>query len=291
MIVVTGSDGIVGRALCQSMRMQFITFLPNTHRRKLHTAEDALEFDLAATLDPLVPYFERITTIVHLAAAVPHSTAYPDNDNSANKTQCIDANILELQEKTNAHVIYMSTCGLYDRTSTAVKSELSPIKVTTPYFAAKAQGEDLFRSSGNATILRLAAPIGSGIKTNIVLSKFITAARGNKPITIWGSGQREQNYIDTEDVSNLIIKVIQSPGNDILNVASEMPTTMLTLAETVISVLGTGSIKMATAPDPRDSETARYSINKAKQLYGWTSKTILEQSIEKIASEDFDNNV
>jgi len=291
MIVVTGSDGIIGRALCRKMLTQSIRFLPVTHHRKLHTSQDALLVDLASTILPLKPYIHDIKAIVHLAAAVPHSTAYPDNDISANKTRSMDCNIIELQKRTNAHVVYMSTCGLYDRTSTAIKNELDCIKVTTPYFSAKAKGEALFTLSGNTTILRLSAPVGSGLKSNLVLSKFIATARNNRTITIWGSGKREQNFIDADDVSDLLIKALRFPCYDIFNVASELPITMLTLAETVKRVLGSGSIEIVAKNDPLEGESARYSINKAKQTYEWIPKITVEQSIEKIAFEDFDNNL
>jgi nucleoside-diphosphate-sugar epimerase len=291
MIVITGSDGIVGRALCESMRLLSIPFLPITHCRKPHTSQDALLVDLADTILPLERYIDDIKVIVHLAAAVPHSINYPDDEVSANKTRSMDRNILALHKLTNAHIVYMSTCGLYNRNSPTIKNEINKIKVTTPYFAAKASGEEVFKLTGSATILRLAAPIGIGLKPNLVLSKFITEARCNKPIKIWGSGQREQNFIDSEDVSKLILKVVHSPVSEILNVASETSTTMLALAETVVSVLGKGSVKMVTKMDPLEAETARYAIKKTKRIYDWMPEITLEQSIEKIASENFENNV
>ena len=290
MIVVTGSDGIVGRALCLALRSEAIPFLPITHRRKPHTDPDALVVDLTENTLSLEKYCDDITAIVHLAAAVPHSTDYPDNEMSAGKTRCMDNNILLLQKLTNAQVIYMSTCGLYDRTSSTIKSEEDNIKITTPYFAAKARGETIFSNAGNAIILRLAAPIGAGLKSNLVLSKFIAAARNNKSITIWGSGQREQNYIDTVDLSDLIIQALRSPVPGIVNDAADTPMTMLELAEMVISVLGSGSIEVTLKEDSLDGETARYSINKAKQLYGWFPRIDLYQSIKNIALEEFENN-
>lgn len=290
MIVITGSDGIVGRALCEALKRRVIPFLPITHRRKAHTLPSALEFDLASTIQPLEKHFGDIQTIVHLAAAVPHSALYPDTDEFANQTRQMDQNILKLQQQTNAHVVYMSTCGLYDRTSTAIKTELAPVVITSPYFAAKADGEELFRTE-NATILRLAAPIGAGMKANLVLSKFITAARSDNPITIWGSGSRQQNYVDCDDIGSLIIGVVQKPIRCLLNVAANTPCTMLELAQLIVRVAGKGSIKMSPANDPRDGETARYSIEKAMKFFGWSPVVKLEEAIQKIQSDDFAKNV
>jgi nucleoside-diphosphate-sugar epimerase len=292
MIVVTGSDGIIGRELCKQMQGMAIAFMPVTHRQKPHTSDNALIVDLATDIDLLQKYCPEIKAIVHLAAAVPHSIYYPDNDESANQTRQIDRNIFELQRQTNVPVIYMSTCGLYDRSTSLLKhaDERTQLKISTPYFAAKASGEKLFSDEGMSTILRLAAPVGTGLKPQLVLSRFISTARNNKAISIWGSGTREQDFIDTADIANLIIKILEQPKRATINVASSKPITMLKLAEKIVSVIGSGSIEMSGQSDPRDGENARYSIEKAEKLYGWMPAHTIEQSVEKIASEDFEIN-
>jgi len=292
MIVVTGSDGIVGRALCLALRLEAIPFLPITHRRKPHTDPDALVLDLTENILSLEKYCDDITAIVHLAAAVPHSTDYPDNETSAGKTRCMDINILSLQKHTNAQLIYMSTCGLYDRTLAAVKHEddASVIRIESPYFSAKLEGENLLAGGRRTTILRLSAPVGHGLKPSVVLSRFITMARSGAPIQIWGNGCREQNFIDVRDVADLIIKVLAKPQPCTINVAAIVPTTMVELAKTVVKVVGKGSFEYSDQVDPRDGETARYSIAKARELYGWSPKYDLESLCRLLLKEKFENN-
>lgn len=293
MIIVTGSDGIIGRELCNQFTLSGIPFLPLSHRRKAHTLEKALIVDLTTDLSILHELSEDIEAIVHLAAAVPHSVYYPDTITSANLTKRMDQNIFILQKRLKVPLIYMSTCGLYDRLSQEFKTEndTSLIKVTSPYFEAKACAEKMFLSDGlTSTILRMAAPIGFGLKPNLVLAKFLNAARNNSSIQVWGSGKREQNFIDTYDVAKLIIKILHEPKRGILNVSSLMPTTMLQLAELIVLVVGSGFIECLNHPDPNEGETARYSIEKAKQIYNWEPSQSLENSILKIISEDFEQN-
>jgi UDP-glucose 4-epimerase len=291
MIIVTGSDGIVGRALCLALRSDSIPFLPITHRRKLHTDPAALVADLTENILSLEKYCDDITAIVHLAAAVPHSTDYPDNEISAEKTRCMDNNISSLQKLTNAQVIYMSTCGLYDRSLGVVKHEddASAIRIESPYFSAKLKGERLFKDSQLATILRLSAPVGPGLKPSVVLCRFIMAARSGKPIQIWGSGSREQNFIDVRDVADLIMKVLLAPHPCTINVAAKVPTTMVDLGIAVVKAVGKGSFEYSGQFDPRDGETARYSISKAWELYGWSPKYELADSCRLLLNEKFDN--
>ena len=291
MIVVTGSDGIVGRALCLALRNEAIPFLPITHRRKLHTDPNALVADLTENILSLEKYCDDITAIVHLAAAVPHSTDYPDNEMSAGITRSMDNNILSLQKLTNARVIYMSTCGLYDRSLGVVKHEddASVIRIESPYFSAKLNGERLFKDSQLGTILRLSAPVGPGLKPSVVLGRFIMAARLGAPIQIWGSGSREQNFIDVRDVADLIMKVLLDPQPCTINVAAKIPTTMVDLAIAVVKAVGKGSYEHSGQVDLRDGETARYSISKAWELYGWSPKYELAASCLLLLNEKFDN--
>ena len=293
MILVTGSDGIVGRELCKKLQDLAIPFFPVTHRSKPHTLPQALPVDLASDLGSLVGYLHKISAIVHLAAAVPHSVCYPDNDISANTTRRMDRNIRDLQGQAGVPVIYMSTCGLYDRSAAEIKHEddQSQVSITSPYFAAKADGEKMFLSGGVSTVLRLAAPIGAGLKPQLVLSRFIATAREHGTIRIWGDGTREQDFIDTADVADLIVRILTQPRTMVLNVASGVPTTMSKLAEAVVSAIGSGSIEQATQGDPRDGETARYSIERAKECYKWSPTRALVQSISKIAFEDFEDNI
>jgi nucleoside-diphosphate-sugar epimerase len=270
-----------------------VPFLPLSHRRKPHTLPQALLVDLANDYGALAAHVGKLSAIVHLAAAVPHSESYPDNDVSANCTRRMDRRIRDLQQQSGVPVIYMSTCGLYDRSTVSLKNENdhSQVIVTSPYFAAKADGEALFLSDGTSTVLRLAAPVGAGLKPQLVLSRFVATARANGTIKIWGSGTREQDFIDTADIAELILSVLNQPRTTILNAASGVPTTMAKLAETVIAVVGAGSIEIAEQADPRDGEMARYSIIRARDYYGWSPRCGLDESLASLIPEDFEGNV
>ncbi|QNI75218.1 NAD dependent epimerase/dehydratase family protein [Synechococcus sp. MVIR-18-1] len=204
----------------------------------------------------------------------------------------MDQHILNIQSLTGVPLIYASTCGLYDRLLQDIKFEKDPsqLKIASPYFEAKFDGEKLFLKDGLSTILRLSAPIGSGLKSRLVLSRFICKARIGGKIEIWGSGNREQDFIDTSDIAQLIIKILQQPKSMILNVASGVPITMASLAETVVSSLESGSIEHTGQSDPRDAETARYSISLAKHHYNWEPQCTLDKSVKKLIHEDFERN-
>lgn len=291
MILVTGADGIVGRAVCSALRLAGKEFIPVVRHKQAITAENALVTDLVQPCFLANLARSKISAIVHLAAAVPHSVHYPDTELTADLTIRMDNNIRSLQEQLGVHLLYMSTCGLYDRLLDVVKHEddESVIRIESPYFAAKMAGEKLFKNNPLSTILRLAAPVGPGLKPSVVVSRFIMTACSGDPIQIWGSGSREQNFIDVRDVAALIMKVIADPQQCTVNVAN-VSSTMVELAKTVINVVGKGSFEYSDHDDPRDGETAKYSISKAHSLYSWTPKHDLADSCYLLFKEEFEKN-
>ncbi|MCG6533121.1 MAG: NAD(P)-dependent oxidoreductase [Syntrophales bacterium LBB04] len=289
MIAITGADGLVGRAVCEYLRGANQRILPIVHRKKHITSADAIVIDLSKMNITRNLRNIDVTSLIHLAAAVPHSSYYPDTEESAELTRAIDNNVLSFCKTTKIPAVYMSTCGLYDRSSSIVKFEDDPsvIKIESPYFAAKHEGEALFSNEVFAVIMRLAAPTGFGQRANVVLSRFIMAARANIPIRIWGSGQREQNFIDVRDVSKLVLDAIIDPKACVINVANKQATTMVDLAKTVITTIAQGDVIFTNIVDPKEGETARYSIEKAYKLYKWTPHCTLQDSIKRIAGEEF----
>ena len=293
MILVTGAGGIVGRAVCKRLSEDRIDFIPLLHSKNVDYRNEKIVVNLAEKDSLSILTKANISSIIHLAAAVPHSINTPDTDYFSELTRRIDLNIFSLRKALGVPLIYMSTCGLYSRSNQSVKFEddNSTIQIASPYFFAKWSGEQTFRNEKDCTILRLSAPIGPGLKSNLVLPKFIELARNNIKIKLWGSGKREQNYVDITDISELIVRVLANPVQTVFNVAALQPVTMYELAEIVISAAGQGSISFAEQSDPLEGESARYSIEKARKVYDWSPKIDLKSSCESIISENFNLNV
>jgi len=290
LIVITGAGGLVGRAVCAELYAQKFNVLPVVRRHSDELVQDHLVSDLSENRDLVECIKGTVSGVIHLAAAVPHSERYPDTEESASITRQIDKNVLSAVKEWGCPVVYMSTCGLYDRSSPAVKYEndLEQIKIESPYFSAKYDGEAEFSSDSEAVILRLAAPIGIGLKAGLVVSRFIELARKDQVLEVWGSGIREQNFIDVGDVAKIVIKAIQYPHEDVFNVASAQPTTMRDLAQKIVEVVGSGSLEIRGIKDSMDGDTARYSIALAQIIYGWVPQVSLKDSLRSIIDVEFE---
>jgi nucleoside-diphosphate-sugar epimerase len=291
-ILVTGASGIVGRCVVQELRKSGKHVLPIV-RSHYHSSGESLFLDKSVALDlgredlDLKRWIVgRPQAVVHLAAAVPHSARYPDNEESARLTRTIDANVAEAVCHWDCPVVYMSTCGLYDRKSDRLKSEYDEtiIKISSPYFAAKYDGERIFGPLPGSTLFRLAVPIGPGLKKGVVLGRFIDAARNGKPISVWGTGRREQNFVDARDVARAVSMALGHRGAGVINLASR-PVTMLELAKTVVEVFGRGDIRLNEQDDALEHDTARYDIRRAGEVLDWQPIIGLRDSLNWIREE------
>ena len=280
MILVTGAGGIIGSHLCDYLYKNSIEFLPIYKTDFEKKFKNAVQLDLSSNIRFLDKYASKIKSIIHLAAGVPHSTHYPDEKSTYLKNIKMDINISELQKFTNANLIYASTCGLYNKLSDEYKSENEKLFAKSYYFKSKLEGENLFKNS-KTSIIRISAPIGHKIKKGLVLERFYNNSIKEKDLTIWGSGLREQDFIDCDDIVNLILKILNKPIYDIFNVASGNPISMVNLANLIITFNNKGKIKYLNKIDPNDNAKARYSIQKAKAIYGWSPKNDLLDMFKK----------
>jgi nucleoside-diphosphate-sugar epimerase len=62
---------------------------------------------------------------------------------------------------------------------------------------------------------------------------------------------------------------------------------MIDLANLVVDVVGKGEVELPGVEDPRDGETARYSIDRAKQIYDWQPTIPLRQSLKALIGHSF----
>lgn len=275
MIVVTGAKGIIGRAVVARL----------CARGTPVAAISRDVFDLSrsdADLSSLVA--ARPAGIIHLAAAVPHSVQYPDCEASAGLTRRIDATVRNAAAAWDCRVVYASTCSLYDKRTPDTKSESTPVspRPDSPYLQAKHDGEVLLGVLRGAAILRVSAPIGPGLPDTVVAKRFFDIASAGHAIRVWGTGKREQNYVDVTDIADLMIRAVDSDADGIFNIAADAPTPMLELASTMVGVLHRGSFELVDRPDPLEGEYTRYSNERARALLGWRPTVSLEQSIRSM---------
>lgn len=285
MILVTGANGVLGKAVMARLQQAGLESMGVVRAPGQDQSQQRIVYDLSACTSLADAVKRPAAVIIHLAAAVPHSPRYPDTESSAMLTRRIDACVHAAAAQWRSHVVYASTCGLYDRRSRSIKTETSDdlIRIESPYFAAKLDGERLFASLGTCTVLRLPAPVGPGVPDGLVVSRFILQALAGETLGVWGSGGRQQNFVDVDDLAAAVLKAARVRWQGTINLAARRPTTMLELAQSVVDVVGRGRVVFTGQPDPRDGETADYSSERAASVLGWTPRVPLASSIQSLA--------
>ena len=112
----------------------------------------------------------------------------------------------------------MSVYGL----QTGIINEKSSINSPNQYGISKYWGEEIVRKTNNYSILRISSIYGVGMSQNTFLPKIINDAIRTRTITIYGDGERSQNYIYVSDVVNYLIHAaVSSENGTFLVTASE----------------------------------------------------------------------
>lgn len=289
-ILVTGAAGLVGRAVVERLRAEGAIVLPVVRKKPEALGQEAIEIDLTSGPENLLNTVDiKPDSVIHLAAAVPHSPIYPDIETSAEQTRGIDCTVWTACTEWNVRCFYASTCGLYDPLDPRPKTEQSVLQVRSPYFAAKREGEELFGHDRQNCIFRLSAPYGAGLRESLVLARFIGLAVNDQKMEIWGSGQREQDFISANDVAEFTVRALVAEARGVYNVASGVALSMESLARLVVDVVGKGDWFFSGQSDPHDSWTARYDISKARRELHWSPVERLDQGIAQLVDILFDS--
>lgn len=133
------------------------------------------------------------------------------------------------------------------------------------------------------TVLRVSNPFGPGQLSHkgqglvpAVLKQFAAGA----PVTIFGDGLSERDYIYIEDVVDAIIACIdRGPLNDAINIGSGHGRTVLEVIDAIEEVLGQPIDRTFTEARFTDTPCNVLDISKAKQLLGWTPRTDFQEAI------------
>ena len=209
-------------------------------------------------------------------------------------------------EAMHAHgvkqIFYASTSGIYSH-SAIVKTALSEevlVDPRTSYAMAKRYNEiylaSHFEEKGVNTIaLRFFNVYGERQDNRMVIPRFLEQAEANLPLTVFGNGKQTRDFTYIDDVIESCIRLLETKGFHIVNIANEQEWTIRELAETIIENTGSSSeITYVDAPKKRyDYEVERRigSSDKLFNLIGFKPKTSLTQGINTILThEEYSSN-
>jgi UDP-glucose 4-epimerase len=254
--------------------------------------------------------YDDIVGVIHFAAskAVGESVKEPLLYYENNITSLIYI-LQELQEKSEANIIFSSSCTVYGQADSMPIDETSPIKqAMSPYGNTKQIGEEIISdvtkvSTINAILLRYFNPIGAhpsaeigelpiGVPQNLVPFITQTAVGLRKELSVYGNdyptidGTCIRDYIHVVDLAKAHVIAMQRLLNkkneeklEIFNLGTGKGSSVM---EVINAFEKTSGLKLAyKIVDRRDGDvTSTYAnTNKANTKLGWKSLSTLDEAI------------
>lgn len=299
-ILLTGGAGNVGSAMAQGLLNEPDTYLTvvddlsTGNINKLPINHPNLKFIKAD-----VNNREEITDIMlsNQFDYVFHYAAYVGvrrtQENPIRVLNDIDGikNILSLSKNTGVKRFFFSSSSeVYGEPVTIPQhEETTPLNSRVPYAVVKNVGEAFCKSymqeyNLDYTIFRFFNTYGPNQTQDFVMSKFISQALQNKPITIYGDGSQTRTFCYVSDNIEATIKALNDDlfVNDVINIGGETVISILELAKLIIKLTGSNS-EIVFLPPLKDGDMTRRQPDnsKMKAILGHELMSI-EEGIKKL---------
>jgi UDP-glucose 4-epimerase len=127
----------------------------------------------------------------------------------------------------------------------------------------------------------------------MVLPRFVASALRGEPITVFGDGEQTRCFCDVRDSVPAVVGLLRTPRawGRVFNLGSDRSISIVKLAETVRSALGSSSaIRLipydeAYAAGFEDLRDRRPDLSRIRGLIGFVPKIPLEQTIRDVANQ------
>lgn len=202
--------------------------------------------------------------------------------------------ILDLCKNTSVKRIFFSSSSeVYGEPVELPQNEdTTPLNSKLPYAVVKNVGESFCRSYQREygldyTIFRFFNTYGPKQSIDFVISRFLRLALRNEPVTIYGNGQQNRTFCYVDDNTECAVRILERDllVNDVINIGSEHPVTILELAELIIRITNSQS-KIQFLPPLKEGDMSRRQPD-ASKMKGILGKEMisLEEGLKRITNQ------
>ena len=277
-VLITGSSGVIGSALCGKLAESGIEAVPFDIRQGLDIRDKG---HLLAAMD-------GIDGVIHCAAVA------RVRDCEKNSGLCRETNVAgtkNIVECLNARanrpwLLFISSREVYGQAHEFPVTESTPCNPINEYARSKVEGERIVREYPNSGIIRLANVYGSvNDYDSRVIIAFTRAALSSKPLILNGAGN-VLDFIHISDAVNGIYVYCRMKRTETIHLTSGTPVTLGELAEKIIHLVNSKSHIIMNPPNR--NEVSRFCGNPrmARTILGWRTEVSLERGIKKLINEE-----
>ena len=201
-VLVVGASGLVGNSVCKEFLSNnfFVTGLVYKASALIDNI-NYKEISINLISESLSIISNKFDLVIHCAAIIPNGIL--SEEELFINNQSIDMKVFLFCEMHNIRLINFSTVFFYNKEYTgAIDESCSVRKDLSGYYLSKLTSENyLINSNITSTTFRLSSPYGDLGKQENVMKFFEARIKNNLPITLYGKGERCQNFIYVEDIS------------------------------------------------------------------------------------------
>jgi nucleoside-diphosphate-sugar epimerase len=186
-------------------------------------------------------------------------------------------------------IIYSSSVSVYETTSRLLLEE-SPTNPNTVYGRAKLSNEKTLSALDKRNVrvasLRLSSIYGYGQSPVTVLPTMVSRALDARALTVFGDGQRTQDFVHRSDAARAICLAIEARATGVFNVGSGTATTMYELAQVVNNVFASGQLSIVFSTDRIETDPGiKLDISKARAELNYEPLIKLEEGLRQLKLE------
>ncbi len=305
-ILITGGLGMIGSSIARKLvKLNAVVTIAdskiegfganNFNVREIKEKIKVYEVDIRDK-KAMTPLIESCDIIFNLAGQVSHNDSIKDPFYDTELNYLAHMNILELVKKINPNIklLYSGTRMQYGKVDVIPVTEDHPLRPLSPYALNKTAAENLYLFYNRlygipVVVLRITNPYGPGgqIKHSkySIVNWFVRQALEDKIITIFGNGSQIRDYLYIEDLADLFVKagIDSQNSGEVFNAGSGMGISFKEMAETIVSVTGSGNIVHVPWPnDYINIETGDFvaDITKVSEAFLWKPEVNFRQGIE-----------
>jgi len=277
-ILITGSSGVIGSALCKSFTTSGAKVIPFDIKQN---------FNICNKEHLLSAMGNNIDGVIHCAAVSRVC------DCESNATLCRETNIIGtrnivecLQKQANKPwLIFLSSREVYGQAKEFPVTENFPYNPANEYAHSKVEGEKIVREYPNSGIIRLANVYGStNDYENRVIPAFIKAALSDEPLFLNGANNT-LDFVHIKDAVNGIFVYCRRKPMETIHLTSGYPITLKLLAEKIVHFVNSKSQIVEQTAKKNEVSCFYGNPSRAKKILDWQAETPLEYGIKTFIEE------
>ena len=247
-ILLTGGLGQLGYFTYLKLKYQYnICIVDDLSNAKVEPPEDVQFIKKRLPDEEIFEQLPDIDFIIHLAAqiSIKKSIEEPIYDAHSNIFGTLD--LLEYARKKNVNkFIYISSAGTFGDPQYLPVDEKHPRNPISPYGLSKLVGENYVKMYNDLYGLNTISLIPFNFYSPLqnendpyagVIFKFLTAAKRDSNLTIFGDGRQTRDFINVKDVARALeLALIKKTSSKSFNIGSGKATSIVDLANMVLQI-------------------------------------------------------